>query len=105
MPKFVLDPAPTFKAHVDISQHGGGAVPVLFEFKHRTRDALDKFLEEAKSAEMSPVDEVLAVAVGWELEDAFNAENIEKLLQNYQGAGIAVARTYIQEIRQVRLGN
>lgn len=39
--KFVLDPAPTFKATVNIPVHGGETAPVVFEFKHRDREALE----------------------------------------------------------------
>lgn len=105
MSTFVLDPAPTFKAPVDIQVHGGTVVPVVFEFRHRTRDELQKFLEQSSSGELSPCEEIMAMACGWELTAEFNAEAVEKLLQNYQGAIFAIARTYIQEIRQVRLGN
>ncbi|WP_236233693.1 phage tail assembly chaperone [Pseudomonas tohonis] len=105
MAKFVLDPAPTFKAPVEIPVHGGNATPVVFEFKHRSRDEMLKLSDRANGGELNELDSVLEVAVGWELDDPFNAESIEKLLQNYQGAGHAVIRKYLEEIRQARLGN
>lgn len=101
--KFVLDPAPTFKAPVDIPVHGGATVPVVFEFKHRTRDEIDEFFKSI--AERPVEDSILEVAVGWELDDEFNAGNIRRLCQNYIGAPSAIANAYTDQILQRRLGN
>lgn len=101
--KFVLDPAPTFKATVNIPVHGGETAPVVFEFKHRDREALEVF---TKGVGDRPVEEsVLEVAVGWELDDPFDAESVKKLCKNYMGAPSAIADTYYREIYQRRLGN
>lgn len=101
--KFVLDPAPTFKATVNIPVHGGTTAPVVFEFKHRDREALEQF---TKSVGERPVeDTVMDVAVGWDLEDSFDADSIKKLCKNYMGAPSAIADAYYGEIYQRRLGN
>lgn len=101
--KFVLDPAPTFKAVVDIPLHGGETAPVIFEFKHRTRDELEEFSKGV--GERSVEDTVLDAAVGWELDDPFNKESVAKLCANYMGAPNAIATTYYRELYQRRLGN
>lgn len=103
--KFVLDPAPTFKAKVDIPVHGSDTVPVEFEFKHRSRDAMDELLSRVSSGSLKDVDSLQEVIVGWELDDPFTAESIDKLVQNYQGAAQAIVRKYMSEITQARLGN
>lgn len=103
--KFVLDPAPTFKAKVDIPVHGSDTVPVEFEFKHRSSDAMDELLTKVSEGAFNSVQSIQEIAVGWELDDPFTEESIQKLVQNYQGAASAVVRKYMAELRQVRLGN
>jgi putative N-acetylmannosamine-6-phosphate epimerase len=99
--KFVLDPAPTFKAKVELPVHGGNTVPVEFTFKHRTKDEMAEFIKST----MNDAESVMAMCEGWELEDEFNAENVAKMCQNYQGSWLAVLRTYAIEIQQAKLGN
>ncbi|ANA72987.1 hypothetical protein IPC367_27480 [Pseudomonas aeruginosa] len=101
--KFSLDPKPTFIAPVPIPLHGGGSVEVKFTFKHMPKDDLDAFLKGV--GELSDREAIMAVAAGWELDDAFNDENVQRLLQNYLGAGPAVVRVYMEQITQARLGN
>ena len=103
MGKLSLSAAPTFKAPVPIPVPGGDPVPVEFTFKHRTRDAALAWLEASRDAK--DVDAVLDLAAGWELDDAFNAENIERLLQNYAGAGVAIVNAYLEELRGARSKN
>jgi hypothetical protein len=47
---------------------------------------------------MENVDIVMAIASGWELEDAFTAENVEKLDQHYLGAARAVFEAWQDEL-------
>jgi hypothetical protein len=100
---FVLDPAPTFKAKVEIPVHGGNAVPVEFSFIHKTKDQIDEI--RGDSGPKTDLDLIFAICEGWELSDDFNDENIKKLLQNYQGAANAIYRKYLSEIMQLKLGN
>lgn len=51
------------------------------------------------------IDYVMSVAVGWSMEDPFDRESIGTLLQNYHGAGNAIAEKYSIELRQARLKN
>jgi hypothetical protein len=101
--KFKLDPNPTFDAAVQVPVHGKGTESVRFTFKHMTKDELAEVSASAK--DMTEVESIKAVTVGWELEDEFNDENILRLIQNYQGAGKAIISTYLDEIRQARMGN
>lgn len=101
--KFKLDPNPTFDAPVPVPVHGKGTHNVRFTFKHMSKDQLADVSASAK--DMTEVESIKAVALGWELDDEFNDENIQKLIQNYQGAGSAIISTYLSEIRQARMGN
>lgn len=97
--KLISDP--TFKASVSIPVPGKGAVPVEFEFKHRTVSALNAFLADGK--DIPDVDYVLSIASGWEFTDPFTKKNVATLLDSYAGAARAIARTYIEELTGQKL--
>lgn len=114
---------PTFHEKVGIPVHGDGdPVDVDFEFKHRTKPEFDAFQQKLnektkianaqqdaakKEQELRQIDVwyVLQVAVGWEFTDAFGAEGINELFDNYQGAASAIAFQYTLSLMQVKLGN
>jgi len=101
--KFSLTPSPTFKAPVSIQVPGGKTVQVEFTFKHRNREdfrELTEGLEGRKDVEI-----LLDIASGWELEDAFEEKNVQKLVDNYLGAGRAVLETYVAELTAARAKN
>lgn len=101
--KFSLAPNPTFKAKVLIPVPGQSAEAVEFTFKGRSREAFREFMESLKDREDADV--VMDIASGWELDDAFDKSNIEKLCENYLGAARAVIEKYLSELTQARLGN
>ncbi|MNO64407.1 hypothetical protein D3C76_551350 [compost metagenome] len=101
--KFSLKAAPTFKKSVDLPVHGGDAVAVEFEFKHRTRDDLDAWLKDIK--EKSDAEVLAGCVVGWDLSDKCEAESFELLTQNYAGTGPAITKAYVDEILQARRKN
>lgn len=105
MAKLVLKPAPTFTKAVPVPVHGGDAVPVVFTFKHRTRDDFLAWLNEPSKEGRSDVEAIMDVASGWELAEPFDAENVGVLVQNYMGAGRVVIETYINELTGARRGN
>ena len=101
--KFSLAAAPTFKARVLVPVPGKSAEPVEFTFKGRTREQFKDFVESLKDREDADV--ILDIASGWELEDAFDKDNIELLTENYLGAARAIIEKYLSELTQARLGN
>lgn len=101
--KFSLVPSPTFKAMVAIQVPGGKAAEVEFVFKHRDRDNFKEFVDSLEGRE--DVDILLDIASGWELEDAFDEKNLQKLVDNYLGAGRAVLQAYISELTAARAKN
>jgi hypothetical protein len=103
MAKIKLEANPTFKAKVPVPVPGETPALVEFTFRHRTRDAVLKWLEESKDA--SDVETVKAVASAWELDDSFTDENIATLCNNYAGAGFAIVDTYLRELRGARSKN
>ncbi len=117
--KFSLVAAPTFKAAVGIPVAGSVPVKVEFTFRHRTKDAFTEFMKANSSTDdldvicgrSNPVngdelaDTALGICTNWELEEPFNRDNVEVLLQNYPGAARAIVDKYVAEAGQVRLGN
>lgn len=79
---------------------------VEFKFKGRTKAAFKEFMEMlADGNEHDDADVIMDVACGWELEDPFERENVDKLAQNYIGSARAIIDTYIQEITAARAKN
>lgn len=103
MGKLKLVASPTFKAKVGIPVAGGKAVDVEFVFRHRTKTELDEFIKTR--AEKSDVDSFLDMIAGWDLEDEFNADNVQLLLENYIGAAVTTYRAYIDELVANRAKN
>lgn len=99
MPKFKLQPAPTFRAPVEIPVPGEGRSKVLFDFKYRDRDAMKEFLEKVGNTEtqLSDTDLIMEMCTGWELTDPFNRESVDLLVRNYIQAGSAIFEKYLDE--------
>lgn len=105
MSSFTLDPKPTFKMKVDIPVPGDSFVPVEFTFKYRNRTELKKLTDTIIPKIKKDIDFVKEVAVGWELKEEFNDENLERLNENYMGAVLAIYRAYIEGLTGVREKN
>lgn len=97
---------PTFWADVKVPLPGGGEEAVRFEFVHKTKDDLDDFLKAETWKGKTDVENVMAIAKGWEGADQpFGPEALAEVFQNYQGAPAAIVATYIEELTKARLGN
>jgi hypothetical protein len=103
MPKLKLKADPTFSAPVSIPLAGGDFVDVQFTFKHRTKTELDAFMQSRTGK--TDTESFMDCVVSWELEEAFTAENVQELLENYIGAALATYRTYVRELCQAREKN
>jgi hypothetical protein len=101
--KLSLAVAATFKAIVSIPVPGGKAADVEFIFKHRTRDDFKEFVESLPGAENA--DALMDVASGWDLDEPFGKEAVEKLEQRYMGSTRAVLDVYMAELTGARAKN
>lgn len=103
MAKLKLTPNPTFKAKVAIPVPGSAPVPVEFTFRHRSKSEAEAFVADGDR----PLDAsaVMDMAIAWELDDEFNAENVERMLENYLGSALAIFSTYVKELRGAREKN
>lgn len=102
-PQFSLTAKPTFKSKVEIPIPGDKSATVEFIFKGRTRDEFKAFVESL--ADREDVDVILDLASGWDLEDAFEKENVELLTQNYIGSARAIIEKYLSELTAARTKN
>lgn len=76
---------------------------VEFTFKHRSKEQFREFFEGV--ADREDVDVIQDIASGWELEEPFDAENIEKMAENYLGSARAIIETYMRELSGARTKN
>lgn len=102
-PKLILTVSPTFKANVAIPVAGKAPVNVEFTFKHRTRDQFREFLEALEGREDAAV--LMDIASGWDLDDAFDADSVEQMIQSYMGSAHAVLNAYMAELTGARVKN
>jgi hypothetical protein len=98
-----LNPEPTFKATIRIPVPGGESEPVEFTFKHRTLTQLKAFGDEIRGKDNAEA--VMLLVAGWSLDDAFNLENVQRLVENYPRASAAIVDGYYNELVKGRLGN
>lgn len=103
MAKLSLTVSPTFPASVTIPKAGAEPVTLKLTCKHRTKAELDEFI--GSRADKSDADSILAMATGWDLEDAFTAENIELMCQNYIAAPLEIYREYLSELTKAKAKN
>lgn len=98
-----LQPDPTFWAKVTIPLPGGSNGEVKMEFVHMDSEQLEKYTTDRGSVNDAAA--VLKIAKGWDNEETFDEVHVGKFLKNYMGAGRAIARTFVEELMQVRVGN
>lgn len=98
-----LTPDPRFHATVLVPVPGGEPAPVQFRFRHRTREQLAAFVRSAD--ERDDVANILEMADGWDLSDAFDRDNVQRLVDNYIGSPKEVFDTYLRELTKGRAGN
>ena len=103
MAKLKLVASPTFRATVGIPVAGGPDVPVQFVFKHRTKTDLEVWI--SSRADKGDAESFMEMVEGWDLEDAFNADSVNLLLENYIGTALATYRVYVDELVKNKLKN
>lgn len=121
--KFKIKQNPTFKAKVVIPVVGEDGVETEFEFKYLTRKELaamyDKWSDEAKEltfedvtlAELTDqemklqVMQIKDIVCGWDIEDEFNDENIEGLVNISINIVKAITDVYQKAYVESKLGN
>lgn len=93
MAKLVLQPNPRFKGKVEIPVPGEEPATVEFTFIHRTKSALHEFGNSRIG--VGDITTFLEMVCGWDLEEEFNTENVELLLQNYINVPLTTFHEYV----------
>lgn len=101
--KLSLAAPATFKATVAIPIPGNGSSDVEFTFKYRTKDEFKEFVDSLDGGQ--DIDVMMDIICGWDLDEAFDADSVAKMLQLYMGAGSAILSTYMGELTGARLKN
>ncbi|OCL25954.1 phage tail assembly chaperone [Gilliamella sp. wkB171] len=96
MAKFKLIADPIFKCKVLIARPGQEDGSVEFTFKHYPVNELAKFEDELKNNGI--IDFIMKIVAGWSLNDEFNQDNMQILLNNYPSASQAITTTYYKEL-------
>jgi hypothetical protein len=104
MAKLKLQPAPTFKKSVPISQPGATAEFVEFIFKHRDREALQALTERMREG-MDDVVLIKELASGWDLEDPFDDDSLKLLVKNFISSPRSIFEVYVEELTKGREKN
>lgn len=103
MAKLKLNPDPTFSVKVGIPVPGARPADVGITFKYRDRDALQAWVEATRDSE--DVEVVADCVVGWDLDDEFSRDNVDRLCRAYPGAAREIVGTYVRELAGIRAGN
>jgi len=104
MAKITLAVEPTFDAEAKIAVPGVGFVAFKMTFKWRSKTELKAFFE-AVEEKKSDVEAIMDVATGWELDEKFDADNINRLIEKYALAPRGIYDSYINELALGRMGN
>ena len=102
---FKLEPNPTFWAKVMIPVPGDEPIPVEMEFRHFSRKRLEE-MREAESDKVIGISYCEQIVIGWrDVEQEFSRDALERLLDNWHGAGLAIFVAYHRELQQGRQKN
>lgn len=101
--KLSLAVSPTFKATVSIPVAGGKPADVEFTFKHRTREQFKELMDSLEGRD--DVDVVMDIASGWDLDDPFERDSVERLIEGYMGSARAIINGYVLELTGARVKN
>jgi hypothetical protein len=104
MAKLKLTPDPTFTAKVDVPVPGKGDAPVAFTFIYRDTDAF-KAWQESLPDNLTDAETLLTLASGWDLDDPWTPENVERFVKAYPGGVPRVVERYLRELKGVRAKN
>lgn len=100
-----LIPNPKFWSTVQISLPGQAkTVPLQVEFKHKSRDELQKYFEGLK--DKTDTDGLAEVVTDWKGVDAeYSEENLAVFLNNYPSASRSLYEAYRQELMEAKAKN
>lgn len=102
---FKLQPNPTFKARVSITIAGQDKPAMVeMEFKHLSREAVREYFETLGGK--TDTEALAVIVVGWSgVDQAYSAESLAILLDNYPSAAKSIFDTFRSELFEARAKN
>lgn len=101
--KLTLGALPNFKLPVKFTLPNGDEASVVFTVKHRKASEIQELYSDENG--ISDIQMITELAVGWDLEEEFNEENIRELLDLYPAAALALTGHYLQALAGQRVKN
>lgn len=100
--KLTLAPLPDFKLPVSFVMPDGEEQKILFTVKHKRASEVQEMYQKSgiKDAEF-----IMSVASDWDLEEEFNEENANTLVDYYPGAALALMSSYLGALAGQRVKN
>lgn len=101
--KLTLGALPDFKLPVKFVMPNGDEAKIVFTVKHIKANEI----QDLYSAEhtISDVEMITKLAVGWDLEEEFNEENIKELVSYFPASALALTGTYLAALAGQRVKN
>ena len=99
--KVTLGKLPNFKLPVDYVMPNGEEARIVFTVKHRKTSEIQSMYDSNEP--VSDHEMITALAVGWDLEEEFNKENIEELLDLFPGIALSLTGHYMRALAGQRV--
>lgn len=100
--KLTLAPLPDFKLPVKFVLPNGDEQRIVFTVKHRKASEIQELYQRENNKD---VDFIKEIACGWDLEDEFNDENVQLLVDYYPGSALALMGSYLGALAGQRVKN
>lgn len=101
--KLTLGALPNFKLPVKFTMPNGEEAKIVFTVKHvKANEIQDLYASENA---ISDVEMITKLAVGWDLEEEFNEENVKELISYFPASALALTGTYLAALAGQRVKN
>lgn len=101
--KLTLGALPNFKLPVSFLMPNGDEAKIVFTVKHRKASEIQALYNDDKG--ISDVQMITELAVGWDLDEEFNDENVKELLDLFPAAALSLTGSYLQALAGHRVKN
>ena len=101
--KLTLGALPDFKLPVKFTMPNGEEAKIVFTVKHVKANEIQDLYASEKA--ISDVEMITKLAVGWDLEEEFNEENVKELISYFPASALALTGTYLAALAGQRVKN
>lgn len=101
---FDLNPAPTFRATVQITEPGGGFRPLEVVFRHKTKSQIKEWLARPDQSDPDMVAEIVE-SVPHLPQNMTQQAFFAQLFENFPASGLDLYFGYLRELQEARRKN